>query len=361
MASNSNSSNTPSGSLAAPTKRKIQLANASDLDAGRSLTTAINRFQPKGINLDDASHTTARADTADLPSAGILPGATVRHVPPPPIAPRRDIPMLTSAGTIQKAASFSDAFGFVRDTPAYKPPQAVTPSSSHAAPNPRDPSHCASTDRPATRMPTLQRKSPNAILVNSNQNGNTVLKCIRNVAWEYSDIIPDYQMGSTACALFLSLKYHRLHPEYIFTRIKQLARSFTLRIMLVMIDVADHQSALRELSKICVINDFTLILSWSAEEAGRYLETFKAYESKPPDFIKEKVDDDYLSKLTDVLTQVKSVNKTDVVTLATTFGSLRNIIAATPEELNMCPGFGDQKVRVNGRHIPEMDSRTLGA
>lgn len=35
----------------------------------------------------------------------------------------------------------------------------------------------------------------------------------------------------------------------------------------------------------------------SQEEAGRYLETFKAYEHKPPDIIKERVDPDYLSKV----------------------------------------------------------------
>ena len=61
-------------------------------------------------------------------------------------------------------------------------------------------------------------------------------------------------------------------------------------------------------------------MAWTNEEVGRYLETFKAYESKPPDMIKERVENDYLSKLTDCLTQIKSVNKTDVVTLSSHFG-----------------------------------------
>lgn len=40
--------------------------------------------------------------------------------------------------------------------------------------------------------------------------------------------------------------------------------------------------------RVSVSLDFTLILSWSSEEAGRYLETFKVYENKPADLITEK-------------------------------------------------------------------------
>lgn len=36
-------------------------------------------------------------------------------------------------------------------------------------------------------------------------------------------------------------------------------------------------------------------LPLSPEEAGRYLETYKAYEQKPADLLKEKVDQDFLS------------------------------------------------------------------
>ena len=36
---------------------------------------------------------------------------------------------------------------------------------------------------------------------------------------------------------------------------------------------------------------------YSAEEAGRYLETFKAYEHKPPDLIMEKTESNFLSQV----------------------------------------------------------------
>ncbi|KAG4395505.1 hypothetical protein AAZX31_20G218200 [Glycine max] len=58
------------------------------------------------------------------------------------------------------------------------------------------------------------------------------------------------------------------------------------------------------------------------------------------------MDTDYLSRLTHALTTVRHVNKTDVVTLGTTFGYLCNIMGASMEDLARCPGIvGERKVK----------------
>ncbi|CAG8438492.1 14021_t:CDS:2 [Ambispora leptoticha] len=190
------------------------------------------------------------------------------------------------------------------------------------------------------------KRSSGPIIVNGErQRGNPLLQYIRNVPWEYGEIAPDFVVGSTTCALFLSLRYHRLHPEYIFTRIQMLAYQFNLRILLVLVDVESHQDPIRELTKISVTHNLTIMLAWSQEEAARYLETFKAFENRPPDSIMEKVDNDYYAKLTQCLTQIRSVNKTDVLTLSSQFGSLKNIMSASTDELSTCPGIGDQKIK----------------
>ncbi|KAJ7304381.1 hypothetical protein JRQ81_011935 [Phrynocephalus forsythii] len=165
--------------------------------------------------------------------------------------------------------------------------------------------------------PGAKRKS---IIVSPRQRGNPILKFVRNVPWEFGEIVPDYVLGQSTCALFLSLRYHNLNPNYIHERLRNLGKSYLLRVLLLQVDVKDPQKSLKELAKICILADCTLILAWSPEEAGRYLETYKAYEQKPADMLKEKVDQDYLSRMTDCLTSVKSVNKTDTVSLLTTFG-----------------------------------------
>ncbi|NWY08003.1 ERCC1 protein, partial [Nothoprocta ornata] len=181
------------------------------------------------------------------------------------------------------------------------------------------------------------------------QRGNPALRFVRNVPWAFGDIVPDYVLGQSTCALFLSLRYHNLHPGYIHERLRSLGRSFALQLLLLQVDVKDPHRALKELAKICILADCTLVLAWSPEEAGRYLETYKAYEQKPAELLMEKVEQDFLSRVTDCLTSVKSVNKTDTSSLLATFGSLAAMARASKEDLSLCPGVGPQKVSGAGK------------
>ncbi|XP_037344139.2 DNA excision repair protein ERCC-1 [Pungitius pungitius] len=202
--------------------------------------------------------------------------------------------------------------------------------------------------------------SGSSIIVSPRQRGNPILKFVRTVPWEFGDVAPDYVLGQTTCALFLSLRYHNLNPNYIHDRLKQLGHTFTLRVLLVQVDVKDPHHTLKELARICIMADCTLILAWSPEEAGRYLETYKSYEKKPADLLKEQVEKNYLSKVTDCLTTVKSVNKTDAITLLSTFSSVEGIISASKEDLVLCPGLGPQKARRlhDVLHKPFLKSKT---
>ncbi|KAI9608225.1 hypothetical protein KEM48_003358 [Puccinia striiformis f. sp. tritici PST-130] len=185
----------------------------------------------------------------------------------------------------------------------------------------------------------------NNIIVNKRQQGNPVLTLIKSVPWEFGETISDYQLNQTTGSLFLSLKYHRLHPDYLDTRLKELNKAYDLKILLCLCDSDDHELVLKDITKTCMINEFTLMVGWSNSEIARYIQLFKSFEKRPPDLIKEKIDDDYISKLTSVLTTVRGLNKTDVLTLATNFRSFRQIVEASPSELALCPGLGEKKVK----------------
>ena len=118
-----------------------------------------------------------------------------------------------------------------------------------------------------------------------------------------------------------------------------------MRILLILIDNVDNLVALQELNKIAFTNNFTLISCWSYAECARYLETFKLYEGKAATAIQEKEETEFLPRLNKVLTNVKSVNKTDVVTLLDVFGSFRKICQAKEGQLVHCPGLGEKKVK----------------
>ncbi|KYN21029.1 PREDICTED: DNA excision repair protein ERCC-1 [Trachymyrmex cornetzi] len=204
------------------------------------------------------------------------------------------------------------------------------------------------TDLPASKPETstaISSSRTSTVLVSPKQKGNPLLKFITNVLWEYSNIVPDYVMGKTTCALFLSIRYHQLNPDYIHERLKLLGNAYNLRVLLVQIDVPEPHHALKHLTRISILADLTIMLAWNAEDAGKIIETYKMYESKPPDNIMERSETAPYQKLVNALTTVRSVNKTDATTLLTTFGTLASIVRAQPNTLTLCPGFGLHKAQ----------------
>ncbi|KAK1922718.1 putative mating-type switching protein swi10 [Papiliotrema laurentii] len=189
-------------------------------------------------------------------------------------------------------------------------------------------------NRPAT--------SKNAIVYNARRN--PVLQSIKNVGIEIGDIVADYQVGTHNGVLFLSLKYHRLHPEYIHQRIEKMKNMYNVRILLVLCDINEHQQSLREISKIAIINNYTTFVAWSNEEVAQYLTTFKAYEHKGDDSLKEPIHQSYNEQFYHVMTSGKKVNKTDADNLASQFGSFANISKQSSKVLSTVKGLGATKV-----------------
>ncbi|XP_013164570.1 PREDICTED: DNA excision repair protein ERCC-1 [Papilio xuthus] len=198
-------------------------------------------------------------------------------------------------------------------------------------------------DLPGPSKPSSSKT--HCVLVNQKQRGNPLLKFITSVAWEYDEIIPDYEIGKTICILFLSTAYHNLNPDYLNNRIKELGKKYELRVLLVQVDLKDPHSALKNLTRICLLTDLTLMLAWSPEEAAKIIENYKIFENKPPDRIMEKIENDPQQKIINALSNIKPVNKTDAMTLLTNFGTLANIIKANESRLADCPGFGPTKAK----------------
>ncbi|XP_009795931.1 DNA excision repair protein ERCC-1 [Nicotiana sylvestris] len=263
-------------------------------------------------------------------------------------------PKTTPPSLFNPTPSFTQAFKFVKNSEFYSPPPRpppAQPSSSSSSPSPSQTANIRPTnnsDVPTSSSPSSTPSTSanrNAILVSHRQKGNPLLKHIRNVRWAFADIVCDYLLGQNTCALYLSLRYHLLHPDYLYFRIRELQKNFRLRIVLCHVDVEDVVKPLLEVTRTSLLHDCTLLCGWSLEECGRYLETVKVYENKPADLIQGQLDADYLSRLNHALTAVRHVNKTDVVTLGSTFGSLSHVMDASMEDLARCPGIGERKVK----------------
>ncbi len=268
-------------------------------------------------------------------------------------------------------SSFQQNFQDIRNSTLYKTPEEIVSlagvkqgdkPSKHSTRN----AHAAnldtvnkSNDQIKAGVDVYQRGASNAVLgkanyvgytgakllVNYCQKGNPVLKHLKLVRWQFQKILPDYIFGPTSCALFLSLRYHLLHENYLNRRVSEIKGTFKLRVLLLLIDMEDSNIPVAEITQYALNNDLTLILVWSSEECARYLETYKSYEKKGLDDIKYRVAENHLAQVSDFLTVIKSINKTDVVTLISNFKSLKAIANASLEELALCPGLGAKKVK----------------
>lgn len=223
---------------------------------------------------------------------------------------------------------------------------------------------------PNTSRPKQKRSRPNAsvhsyssVQVAQSQKGNPLLESplMKMTPWSFNgQILLDYYINATNQVLFLSLKYHKLRPEYVWRRIEKLkggtsstvvdSNDQALRILLVVVDIDSPQDALRSLLVICLKNDLTLVIAWSFEEAGNYIAYLKLNamaQSKVVSSIQGIKKGDYNSLIVETLTTVRAVNKTDVANLLANCKSLKDIVLASNNEdgLKNIPGLGERKVR----------------
>lgn len=183
-----------------------------------------------------------------------------------------------------------------------------------------------------------------SIVVSKRQKGNPLLEHIRRVPYEFSDINPDYVTGATSCALFISLKYHKLHPEYIYNRMGKLGPDFELRILLVQVDIDSPEDCIKELTKVTMYRNFTIVTVWSAQQAANFLIQLKLNENTQATAIQGQVKNEYQDQLIEVMGKTRGVNKTNAVGFIAKFGSFDNGVVHC-NELESIPGWGTTKAK----------------
>ena len=221
------------------------------------------------------------------------------------------------------------------------------------------PSSSVTQDNAKRKVPNVNRSS---ITVNERQRGNPLLKSIQINSYHFDKIVPDYLIGSKACALFLSLKYHNMYPQYIYDRMNAVGSSYSLKVLLLLIDVHDSNHTLKEMIKICSLSDYALMCAWSYEDAGRILDSYKCFEHKSPESIMDKKIVNKLSRYQanlDALASIKTINKTDALSLLSTFHTLESVVKSTKLQLNVCPGLGSTKAEALTKFFTKPFKRKL--
>lgn len=197
---------------------------------------------------------------------------------------------------------------------------------------------------------TADVQDERTILVNVKQKANPLLKHMSGVQCKFVDNIEaDYVFGRSACGVFLSLKYHNLYPNYIYEKMRAIGEGYRLKVLILLVDISDPKAPLRELTKFAVHSDSTLMVCWSFEEAARYIETYKVFRNKSPQILMEKQaansrgTEGAYECVAEALSSLKRINRTDAISLISSFESLHKLAAASPDAISVCPGLGPQK------------------
>lgn len=181
------------------------------------------------------------------------------------------------------------------------------------------------------------------LIISNRQKMNPVVKKINRVRYKFKNIVPDFLIGKNNACIFISMKYHRLKPNYLKARIKTLQNKYTNRILLCLIDIDNIDNVLGEINQYAFFSNCTLILCWSLEECARVLEDFKINEKKFHS-IKNKIYSKHDEKISEVLKKIRSINSNDSLTLMKKFGNFKNIVQANKNDLINCPGLGNKKI-----------------
>lgn len=190
-------------------------------------------------------------------------------------------------------------------------------------------------------------KASSMVVASLRQQANPVLKYFSSVPFCLAPVVPDFLVGVGACVVFLSLKYHRLHPKQLVQRLLPLQRHRELkkRFLLLVNDVEGAYASLAQVILHALHYGFILLVAASSAEAAELLQQLKASENRAADSLQPTLDARHAPRCAEVLRVLPSINRADFVSLAKEFGCMRHILLAQQQQLQQCPGIGPKKVR----------------
>lgn len=113
-----------------------------------------------------------------------------------------------------------------------------------------------------------------------------------------------------------------------------------------MIDHLIYDALLKELTILSIRTNFTLLICWNYDEAAKHIENYRLNIDKSAEIIMGKNFNTNQTNnavnqqsLTDALTSIKGINRTDAVTLLSTFETFENLVNANSDEISLCPGI----------------------
>ncbi|CDU16205.1 hypothetical protein YYC_04888 [Plasmodium yoelii 17X] len=183
------------------------------------------------------------------------------------------------------------------------------------------------------------------LIISPRQKLNPVLKKINRVQYKFNEIVPDFLIGKNNACLFISMKYHRLKPNYLKARIETLTNKYNNRILLCLVDIDNIENPLGEINQLAFCYNMTLILCWDNNECARIIEDYKIFEKNFSYIKNNKNFSTNQEKIHELLKKIRCINSSDCFTITNKFKNFSAIAKAKKEDFVNCSGLGNKKIQ----------------
>jgi DNA excision repair protein ERCC-1 len=181
------------------------------------------------------------------------------------------------------------------------------------------------------------------LTISKRQEKNPLIPLLSVAQSEWSDTtVADYSIGRDIAVLFLTLKYHRLHPEYLSTRIRDFRGSFPVRILLFLINDENPDQIISKLTVLSIANNMNLMLAFDYEEAARWIISLYTTQDAPVDDL--KASNETMHEIAVDSLNALGTSKKEAESLLTELPSLGEIICSSKETLRKSCVLSDKKV-----------------
>jgi DNA excision repair protein ERCC-1 len=125
------------------------------------------------------------------------------------------------------------------------------------------------------------------LTISKRQEKNPLIPLLSVAEIEWSETtVADYSIGRDVAVLFLTLKYHRLHPEYLTNRIRDFRGGFPVRLLLFLVNDENPDQVISRLTALSIANSMNLILAFDYEEASRWILSLYTTQDAPVEDLK---------------------------------------------------------------------------
>ncbi|EKX74171.1 DNA repair protein rad10, putative [Theileria equi strain WA] len=195
-------------------------------------------------------------------------------------------------------------------------------------------------------MPNFNIRNDDHLIISPRQRRNPLVKCFRNITFVESDIPADFMISPEISVLFLSLKYHRLHSNYIIERIKSIRQHKIPNLfILCQVDIAEFANILNQLTVHTFTYGYKILLSWNCHESAAVIEILKLNYYKGIEILNKKETKTHFETVCDMISSVRSINSSDASLICRKFKTLKEIVHLGEDEIYSIPGCGEKKVK----------------